>query len=84
MTKSLLKTTMLLLLLRTKPVVKSKEVKPLLLLFLLPRESSLTKEINVLLLRTKPVVTSSNSWRRRTRKVAKEDLWLNLSQSLSK
>ena len=56
--KSLLK--MLLLLLVTKPVVKSKEVKPLLLLFLL-LESSLTKEINVLLLRTKPVVTSSNS-----------------------
>jgi hypothetical protein len=50
-----------MLLLLPKPVVKSKEVKPLLLLFLLPRESSLTKEINVLLLRTKPVVTSSNS-----------------------
>jgi hypothetical protein len=43
---------LLLLLLRTslevtKPVVKSKEVKPLLLLFL-PLESSLTKEINML------------------------------------
>jgi hypothetical protein len=52
--KSLLK--MLLLLLVTKPVVKSKEVKPLLLLFLL-LESSLSKEINVL-------PTSSRPWRR--------------------
>jgi hypothetical protein len=72
---------LLLLLLRTslevtKPVVKSKEVKPLLLLFL-PLESSLTKEINML-------PTSINSWRRRTRKVSKEDLRLNLSQSLPK
>ena len=47
---------MLQLLLRTKPVVKSKEVKPLLLLFLL-LESSLSKEINVL-------PTSSRSLRR--------------------
>ena len=45
-----------MLLLLIKPVVKSKEVKPLLLLFLL-LESSLSKEINVL-------PTSSRSLRR--------------------